>query len=97
MNKGSKENSLARPVVSVIGAPQYKLAKFLDSVIKPFIPDKYILRSSTDFKEKLYQFKFKSNQIPISFDVNSLSIKISLNENVNLIAAKIYLKTVDEA
>ena len=37
--KVHKINDPARPVVSVIGTPEYKLAKFLDSVIKPSIPD----------------------------------------------------------
>ena len=38
--KVHKINNPARPVVSMIRIPEYKLAKFLDSVIKPSILDK---------------------------------------------------------
>ena len=44
--KVHKINNPARPVVSMIGTPQYKLAKFLDSVIKPSITDKCMLSST---------------------------------------------------
>ena len=69
----------------MIGVPEYKLAKLLDFVIEPFIPDKHMLPFSTDFKEKLHQFKFKSNQHLVSFDVNSLFTNVPLNETINLI------------
>ena len=81
----------------MIGIPVYKLAKLLDLAVKPFIPDKYILQYSTDFKEKLHQFKFKPNQILVSFDVNSLFTNVPLNETINFIAKKFIRETVDEA
>ena len=56
-----------------------------------------MLQSSTYFKEKLYQSEFKSNQILVSFDVNSLFPNVPLNETINLIATKIYSISVDEA
>ena len=34
-----KEDNPARPVVSMIGTPEYKLAKSLDTIIKPYIPN----------------------------------------------------------
>ena len=36
-----KDNKL-RPVVSMVGTPEYKLAKFLDKIIKPYIPNNYM-------------------------------------------------------
>ena len=95
--KVQKKNSPARPVVSTIGAPEYKLAKFLHFVIIPFTTDRYMLQSLTDFKEKLRQFELKSNQILGSFDINSLFTNVPLDETIHLMATKIYSKTVDEA
>ena len=43
----------ARPIVSMIGAPEYNLAKFLDSIIKPYIPGTYMIDSSNDLIDKL--------------------------------------------
>ena len=47
--KVHKDGNPARPVVSMIGTPEYTLAKFLDSIIKPYIPDSYIIQSSEEF------------------------------------------------
>ena len=33
--KVHKEDNPARPVISMVGSPEYKLAKFLDTIIKP--------------------------------------------------------------
>ena len=33
--KAHKEDNPARPVISMVGSPEYKLAKFLDTIIKP--------------------------------------------------------------
>ena len=38
-----KRDNPLRPVVSMIGTPEYQLAKFLDSLIKPYIPQTYML------------------------------------------------------
>ena len=35
--KVPKEDNPARPVISMVGSPKYKLAKFLDTIIKPYI------------------------------------------------------------
>ena len=51
--KVNKINNPSRPVVSIIGTPKYKLAKFLDSIIKPSTSSKCMLSSTNHFIEKL--------------------------------------------
>ena len=51
--KVHKTNVPLRPVVSMVGTPEYKLAKYLESLIKPHIPDTYLLRSTENFIERL--------------------------------------------
>ena len=41
-------------MVSMINTPEYKLAKFLDNIIQPHIPHKYMLQSAGDFINKLH-------------------------------------------
>ena len=82
----------ARPVVSMIGTPEYKLARFLDSVIKPSIPDKYMLSSTNYFIEKLKQVKVQSLQILVSFDVVSLFTNVPLEETTQIIANYLFDK-----
>ena len=78
----------------MVGSPEYKLAKFLDTIIKPYeyISDKHMLRSSYEFLEKLQEINLNSNQVMVSFDVKSLFTNVSLQETIDLISNKIYDK-----
>ena len=67
-----KEVNPACPVISMVGSPEYKLAKFLDMIIRPYISDKHMLRSSYEFLEKLQEINLNSNQVMVSFNVKSL-------------------------
>jgi len=42
----------------MINNPEYKLTKFLHSLIKPYMPDSFILNSTSQILEKLSDFKF---------------------------------------
>ena len=84
-----------RPVISMVDSPEYKLAKFLDTVIKPYISDKYMLRSSYEFLEKLQEVNLNSNQVMVSFDVKSLFTNVPLQEAIDLISGKIYENNSD--
>ena len=44
--KEHKKNYQLRPVNSMIGTPEFELAKLVDSTIKPFIPSKFMVKSS---------------------------------------------------
>ena len=74
--KVHKNSNPARPVVSMIGTPEYKLANFFDSIIKSYLPDNHMLYSTEDFLEKLNQFKFKADHKLVRFDVQSLFINV---------------------
>ena len=58
----------------MIDSPEYELAKVMDSLIKPFIPNKHILRSTDDFILKLNNSKSSSDDKLVSFDVYCLYI-----------------------
>ena len=90
MAKVHKANVPIRLVVSMIGTPEYELSKFLDNFVKPYIPDRYLLKSTDHFMEKLKQFQFSKNQVMVSFDVVSLFTNVALSETIELIANRIY-------
>ena len=81
--KVHKEDNPARPVISMVASPEYKLAKFLDTIIKPYISDKHMLRSSYEFLEKLQEINLNSNQVMVSLDVKSLFINVPLQETID--------------
>ena len=56
MCKIHKKDNPMRPVVSMIGTAEYQLAKYLDSLIKPNLPDRFMLNSTDHFLEKLNKF-----------------------------------------
>ena len=75
----------------MIGTPEYKLAKFLDSIIKPYIPDLCIIHSSEKFLNKIKTFNFNSfNQFLVSFDVKSLFSKVRLSQTIDITANYIF-------
>ena len=76
----------------MIERSEYKLAKFLDSVIKPSILDKYILSSINHFIEKLKQEKVQLHQILASFDVVSLFHNVPLEETTQIITKYLFDK-----
>ena len=88
--KVHKNNYPLRPVISMIDSPEYELAKFMDSLIKPLVPNKYMLNSTDDFLIKLNNSNISSNDKLVSFDVVSLFTNIPLNETINIIADYVF-------
>ena len=68
MAKVHKGQVPLRPVVSMVDTSEYNLAKYLDQLIKLYISDTYLLRSTDDFIERLKQFLINSHNIVVSFD-----------------------------
>ena len=57
-----KKGYPAWPVVSTTNTPEYQMAKFMDKLIKPYIPKEYILDSTQDFLQKLNEFTPQKNR-----------------------------------
>ena len=51
--KVHKTNGLLRPMISMVETLEYKLAEYLDNLIKPHIPDTYLLYSMENFIKRL--------------------------------------------
>ena len=77
-------------VISMIDLPEYELAKFMDFLIKPLVPNKYMLSSTDDFLMKLNNSNISSDDKLVSFDVVSLFTNIPLNETINIIADYVF-------
>ena len=73
-----------RPVVSMIGTPEYKLVKFLDVFIKLNIPKDFMLNSTSEFIEKLQLYSPRGDETMVSFDVSSLFTNVPLNETIDI-------------
>ena len=65
-----------RPILSDIGTPKYKLAKFFVPLLAPLTSNEYTIKNSFSFAEEL--LSFDSNLVMASFDVESLFTNIPL-------------------
>ena len=74
----------------MIGTPEFGLAKFIDSIIKPYIPSEFTVNSTDEFLEKLRSQKMKSGDICVSFDVKSLFTNVPRDWTVDKICDKFY-------
>ena len=84
--KVHKSGKPVRPIVSMVNTPEYRLAKYLDNIIKPFIPAKYSITSNTDFMHKLKDLELHEGDYCISFDIVSLFTNVPLDETISIVA-----------
>ena len=70
------------PILSVIGTPTYKLAKFLVPMLQPLTTNEHTIKDSFTFAEELKSFD--SKLVMSSFDAESLFTNISLQETIDL-------------
>ena len=75
-----KKDNLARPIVSMMGASEYNLAKFLDSTTRPYVIWTYMIDSLNEMIEKLQEFNFNQKLHLASFDVTSLLTNVPPRE-----------------
>ena len=74
----------------MVNTPEYALAKFLDNMIKPYLPQTRILKSTDHFIEKLKKFNPNSQNTMVSFDVVLLFTNVPLIETIDMIINQLY-------
>ena len=90
--KVHKSGHPMRPVISMIGTAEYRLAKYLDNFIKPNINTEWSVNSITNFMDRIDEFKFSEGGELVSSDVCSLYTNVPLEETINLISECVYSK-----
>ena len=84
--KVHKADKPVRPIVSMVNTPEYRLAKYLDKTIKPFIPSKYSIASNAEFMQKLKDLELHEGDYCMSFDIVSLFTNVPLEETISIVA-----------
>ena len=77
-----------RPILSVIGTPTCKLAKFLVPILEPLTTNEYTIKDSFTFAEELQSFY--SKLVIASFDIESLFTNIPLQETIDLCVENLF-------
>ena len=86
--KTHKPNNPLRPIISQVTTPTYEIAKTLNRILTPFIPSKYMLKSTDELIHLL-----KSNEckgIISSLDVESLFTSVPIDETIDIILELAY-------
>ena len=77
-----------RPILSAIGTPTYKLAKFLVPVLEPLTTNAYTIKDSFTFAEELQSFD--SKLVMATFDIESFFTNIPLQETIDLCVENLF-------
>ena len=77
-----------RPILSAIGTPTYKLAKFLLKFLTPSAANEFTVTDSFHFAEEICQQD--SNLHMASLDVDSLFTNIPLEETIDICVDNLY-------
>ena len=77
-----------RPILSAIGTPTYKLAKFLVPILEPLTTNECTIKDSFIFVEELQSFDSKF--VMASFDIESLFTNIPLQETIDLCVENLF-------
>ena len=79
---------IRRPILSAIGTPTYKLAKFLVPILEPLTTNECTVKDSFTFAEELQSFD--SKLVMASFDTESLFTNIPLKETIDLCVENLF-------
>ena len=77
-----------RPILSAIGTPTYKLAKFLVPILEPLTTNEYTIKDSFTFAEE--RQSFDSKLVMASSDIESLFTNILLQETIDLFVENLF-------
>ena len=84
------KTSAFRPILSAIGTPTYKIAKFLVPILKDLTSNEYGVEDSFDFAKEI--LKQNSHCFMASLDINSLFAIIRLDETTNICLNELFDK-----
>ena len=90
MAKNHKDNCPLRPVLSAINTPEYRICKWLESQLKPYLNSKWSINSNFEFIEKLKKIKPQRTDKCVSFDIKSLYTNVPLEETINKVTYVVY-------
>ena len=83
-----KHGNPLRPIISQCPTPTYQLAKTINKIISPYIPNKFSIKSPSDFIDILHSTT--TNGIIASLDVDSLFTNVPIDPTIDIIIKYVY-------
>ena len=85
-----KDNTPMRPILTSYNTPNYGIAKFLVPLLAPLTTNRYSLKNSRNFKERI--LAQDSDLFMASLDVESLFTNVPVQETIQIILDKIFTR-----
>jgi hypothetical protein len=83
-----------RPIISAVNTYNYKLAKYLDEILKPFSQtSEHMLKDTFDFVNKVNRINTETDKYMVSFDIESLFTNIPTQEMIEIILSIVFEKS----
>ena len=76
---GNCINVSLRPIVSFVNSPTYNISKFLSKIIKPLMANRFNVKNSIDFIDRIKDIVIEEDDILLSFDVVSLFTSVPVD------------------
>ena len=73
-----KVNVPLRPIVSFVNSPTYNISKFLSKIIKSLMTNRFSVKNSIDFIDRIKDVVIEDDDILVSFDAVSLFTSVYL-------------------
>ncbi|XP_068226495.1 uncharacterized protein [Palaemon carinicauda] len=86
--KTLEQGNPLRPIISQCPTPTYQLAKRLNAILTPYVPDRYCVGSYAEFLERIKDVRGEG--VIASMDVESLFTNGPVDETIDLIADRVY-------
>ena len=83
-----KPNNPLRPIISQVPTPTYQLAKSLNNIITPYMPNQYSINSTNQFIDLLHSQNGQG--IMASLDVESLFTNVPIVDTIDIISDYVY-------
>jgi len=90
----SRTNPPYRPILSMTNAYNTNLAKWLDKLLKPFLPQKFVIKDTFDFVKDIKELVLPENTHMVSFDVTSLFTNVPVSETIRFICNSIPISKI---
>lgn len=87
--KVHKDGCPVRPILSAIGTPNYKLAKFIIPIVSPLTTNNYTVKDSFSFAKEICELNLNHCTMA-SFDIKSLFTNIPLNETISICTEQLF-------
>ncbi|XP_068757437.1 uncharacterized protein [Montipora capricornis] len=79
-----------RPILSATRTYNFKLAKWLEEILKPLSVNEYTITDAFEFADEIRSISMNEEDILVSYDMTALFTNVPSNETINILVDKAF-------